>query len=181
MTAPTPDPTRREATVSWHDPADVLPRLVALDGLAYVRAVRDGELPPDPLMETLGISVLEAEPGRVVMVADPAGQHLNLGGIVHGGFLAILMDCASGFALHTTVPAGSTTPHVAVAYAFLRSGREGVALRCTGEVLRAGSRLGHVRAEVHDADGRLLATGETTHAIVDTTKGGGGLRSGPSA
>jgi uncharacterized protein (TIGR00369 family) len=177
---PSPDPTRRETTVSWHDPAEVLRRLVALDGLAYVRAVRDGELPPDPLMEALGIRVSEAEPGRVVMTAEPAGQHLNLGGIVHGGFLSTLMDCATGFALHTTVPAGSTTPHVAVAYSFLRSGREGVALRCAGEVLRAGARLGHVRAAVHDADGRLLATGETTHAIVDTT-GSGLLRSGPSA
>jgi acyl-CoA thioesterase len=175
-----PSPERLEATVSWHDPAQVLPRLVALDGLAYVRAVRDGELPPDPLMEALGIRVVEAEPGRVVMTAEPAGQHLNLGGIVHGGFLSTLMDCATGFALHTTVAPGSTTPHVAAGYQYLRSGRAGVALRCTGEVLRAGGRLGHVRAEVRDADDRLLATGETTHAIVDTT-GGGTLRAGPSA
>jgi acyl-CoA thioesterase len=160
------DPTRREATVAWHDAAELVTHLATLDGLAYVRGVRDGELPPDPMMEALGIRVVEAEPGHVVLEAVPAGQHLNLGGQVHGGFLSTMMDCATGFALQTTVPAGSAPPHVAASYAFLRAGRPGGALRCIGEVLRAGGRLGHVRAEVLDAEGNLLATGQTTHAIV---------------
>lgn len=177
MTDPTP-PQRREATVSWHDPADVLRRVVGLDGLAYVQAVRDGVVPSDPLMESLGIRVLEAERGRVVMAATPAEQHLNLGGIVHGGFLAVLMDCATGYALHTTQAPGATTPHVAAAYQYLRFGLVGVELRCSAEVLRSGRRLGNVRAELRDADDRLLATAETTHAVLDAT---GAMRAGPSA
>jgi hypothetical protein len=40
------------------------------------------------------------------------------------------------------------------------------ALRATAEVLKAGSRIGHVRVEVRDAADRLVATGETTHAVV---------------
>jgi uncharacterized protein (TIGR00369 family) len=168
------------ATVSWHDPDEVLPLLLGLDGLGYVQAVRDGQLPPDPLMEALGLRVVEAEHGRVAMAAEPRGPHMNLGGIVHGGFLSTLMDCASGFALHTTLPAGSTAPHVSASYHFLRAGRPGVTLRCDAEVLRTGERVGHVRAEVRDADDRLIATGETTHAVVDT-EGGRRMRSGPSA
>jgi acyl-CoA thioesterase len=160
------DPTRREATVSWHDAAELVPHLSTLDGLAYVRGVRDGELPPDPMMEVLGIRVVEAEPGRVAMEAVPGGQHLNLGGLVHGGFLSTMMDCATGFALHTTLAPGQSPPHVAAAYAFLRTSAAGSALRCTGEVLRAGGRLGHVRAEVRDDGGNLLATGQTTHAVL---------------
>ena len=170
----------RTATVSWHDPEQVIPHIIGLDGLAYVTAVRDGELPADPMMEALGIEVVEAEHGRVVMAAAPSGPHMNLGGIVHGGFLSTLMDCATGFALHTTLPAGGTAPHVSAAYSFLRAGRAGVKLRCEARVLRAGTRLGHVRCEVTDDDGRLVATGETTNAVIDT-QAGRRMRSGPSA
>jgi len=170
----------RTTNVTWHDAASVMPRVAQLDGLGYVRAVIAGELPPDPLMGMLGISVTEADHGRVVMAAVPAGQHLNLGGMVHGGFLSTLLDVATGFALHTTLEAGETAPHVAVAYQFLRTGREGVPLTCTAEVLRAGRRLGHVRGEIVDADGRVLTTGETTHAVISIERGRR-MRSGPSA
>lgn len=170
-------PMPRTTTVSWHDADELLPRVRELDGLAYVVGVRDGKLPPDPLMEAMGIAVVEAEPGRVAMTCTPRGPHLNLAGAVHGGVLSTLLDCATGFAVHTTLPAMATAPHVAVAYQFLRAGRAGVELRCEGAVIRRGTRLGHVRGELRDADGRLIATGETTHAVLDVTADG---RIGPA-
>lgn len=170
----------RTTTVSWHDPSDVLPRMAGLDGLGYVEAVRDGRLPGDPMMETLGIRVEAVERGRVVMACEPGGPHMNLGGAVHGGFLSTLMDCATGFALHSTLPPMATSPHVAASYAFLRFGVPGRTLRCEARVLREGTRVGHVRAELHDGDGRLLATAETTHAVVSVA-GDERLKAGPSA
>jgi uncharacterized protein (TIGR00369 family) len=172
--------TERTTTVSWHDPADVLPKLVGLDGLRHVEAVRDGRLPGDPMMEALGIRVEEVERGRVVMACEPSGPHMNLGGAVHGGFLSTLMDCATGFALHSTLPPLTTAPHVSASYAFLRFGLPGRTLRCEARVQRAGGSIGHVRAEVHDGEGRLLATAETTHAIVSIA-GDDRLKDGPSA
>jgi acyl-CoA thioesterase len=136
------------------------------DGLTYVREVRDGRRPGDPLMEHLGIRVTAVEPGRVTMEVVPAAEHLNLGGMVHGGLLSTLMDSATGFALHTTLAPGDTPPHLSAAYRFIGMGRPGVALRASAEVLKAGSRIGHVRVEVRDAADRLVATGETTHAVV---------------
>ena len=168
------------ATVTWHDPQDVLPHLIELDGLGYVEAVRDGTLPPDPLMEAMGVRVVEVERGRVVMTCRPAVPHLNLGGIVHGGVLSTLMDCATGFSVHTTLPALHTAPHVSASYQFLRVGHAGVELRCEGRVQRAGRSVSHARAEVHDAEGRRLATGETTHSVLDVG-GATAMRSGPSA
>jgi acyl-coenzyme A thioesterase PaaI-like protein len=44
--------------------------------------------------------------------------------------------------------------------------RAGVTLRASAEVLKAGNRIGHVRVDVRDAADRLVATGETTHAVV---------------
>ncbi|MGK2936663.1 MAG: PaaI family thioesterase [Solirubrobacteraceae bacterium] len=176
--APAPEPQR--ATVSFHEPGDVLPHLLGLDGLAYVEAVRDGKLPPDPLMEAMGITVAEAERGRVVMEAVPQRHHLNLGGIVHGGFLATILDATTGFALHSTLASQSTAPHVAVAYQFLRAGLPGVRMRCEAHVLRTGTRLGHVRAELADENGRQLATAETTHAVL-IVEGMDHMQAGPSA
>lgn len=137
-----------------------------LDGLAYVEGVRDGLRPADPFMVALGIRVTEAARGRVVMEATPGADHLNLGGIVHGGYLSTLMDSATGFALHSTLAPGDTPPHLAASYRFLSMAWTGVTLTATAEVLKAGSRIGHVRVELRDAADRLVATGETTHAVV---------------
>jgi acyl-CoA thioesterase len=155
------------------------PRRQQLDGLSYIRAVRDGSLEADPLMRTLGIRVVEAERGRVVMEATPDEDHLNLGGAIHGGYLSTLMDSVTGYALHTTLAPAQTPPHLAASYRFLTYGRPGIALRATGEVLKSGRTVGHVRTEIHDADGRLIATGETTHAVAGTGADNR-LRPGPS-
>ncbi len=170
----------RTETVTFHDADELLPHVRGLDGLGYVLAVRDGRLPPDPLMEAMGIFVVEAEAGHVTMRCTPTGLHLNLAGMVHGGMLSTLLDAATGFAVHTLLPTMATAPHVSVAYQFLRAGRPGVEIRATGTIVKRGRRLGHARGELHDADGRLLATGETTHAVVDV-EGRDGLQSGPSA
>jgi acyl-CoA thioesterase len=122
--------------------------------------------PFDPFMDHLGIEVVESGPGSVVMAVTPRPEHLNLGGIVHGGMLSTLMDSATGWALHTTLPEGSTPPHLAVAYRFLSMAHPGVELRATAKVLKTGTTIGHVRVEIHDTSDRLIATGETTHAVV---------------
>lgn len=173
------EPEVRSATVSWHAPATPEEQL-QLDGLSYVRAVREGSLPADPLMEAFDLRVVEVQEGRVVIGGEPAEMHLNLGGVVHGGYLSTMMDCATGYALHTMLAAGKTAPHVAASYSFLRVGLEGVGLRCEAQVQRAGDRIGQVRCEVTDMDGRVLATGETTHVPIDTTSDRR-MRPGPSA
>lgn len=173
------DAERRSTTVSWHRPRHVAEDEVA-DGLSYVRAVRDGRLPADPLMEALGLRVIEVQEGRVALGGQPEEMHLNLGGVVHGGYLSTMMDCATGYALHTMLPAGRTAPHVAASYSFQRVGLEGVALRCEALVMRSGDRIGHVRAEVTDMDGRVLATAETTHVQV-STEADRRMQAGPSA
>jgi acyl-CoA thioesterase len=139
-----------------------------VDGLAFVEGVRDGLWPADPFMVALGIAVTEAAPGRVVMVATPGEDHRNLGGIVHGGYLSTIMDSATGFALHTTLKPGDTPPHLQASYRFVAMARPGVALTATAQVLKAGRQIGHVRVDLRDAADRLVATGETTHAVVAT-------------
>jgi acyl-CoA thioesterase len=124
------------------------------------------DLPLDPFMEHLGIRITSVDPGAVTMEVTPTAEHLNLGGIVHGGLLSTLMDCATGFALHTTLPPGATPPHLAASYRFLSMAAADTPLIARASVLKTGARVGHVRVEVRDAADRLIATGETTHAVV---------------
>jgi uncharacterized protein (TIGR00369 family) len=136
------------------------------DGLALVEGMRDGRHPPSPFMVTLGLRVVEARRGRVVVDGTPGGDHLNHAGFVHGGYLSALMDTATAFALLSTLAPGDAPPHLSVSYRFLSMARPGAVLLAVAEVLKAGSRIGHVRVELRDAADRLVATGETTHAVV---------------
>lgn len=171
------DLPEQSATVRYHLPSDLLPRVLGADGLAFVEAVRDGRLPPDPFIQAMGLVVTEAETGVVTFVATPAAHQVNLGGFLHGGYVSTLLDCATGYAVMSTLPRGATAPHVAASYQFLSSGPHGVQVVCHGEVLRAGRRVAHARAELRGGDGLLLAVAQTTHAIItdapDTMPGEG--------
>jgi uncharacterized protein (TIGR00369 family) len=154
------------ASVSFHDPADILPRLLGMGGLAYAEAVRDGQLPPDPFIEGMGFRLVEVELGRATYAAVPAPHHVNIAGTMHGGYMCALLDCATGYAMLTTLTPGSTAPHVSLSHQFLDSRPSGSEVRCTGELLRAGRRVGHVRGELRAADGRLLAVAQSVHAVI---------------
>jgi acyl-CoA thioesterase len=142
-----------------------------VDGLTYIREVRDGTRAGDAFMVMAGIRVVEAERGRVVMECTPAAEHGNMGGFAHGGYLSTVLDSVTGYALHTTLEPGYTPPHLAASYRFIAMARLGVPLRATAEVLKAGRRIGHVRADLRDAADRLVATAETTHAVVAVPSG----------
>ena len=71
----------------------------ALDGLEFVQRLVTGALPLNTMARTLGYNIAEASLGRVVVTADPSGDHLNPAGTVHGGFAATLLDTCMGLAV----------------------------------------------------------------------------------
>ena len=73
---PEPDEVRdwgtpRTKTVTWYDPEMTAAAGSGLSGLEFLRALRDGKLPPAPLAMLLGFRAVEAERGRVVFEATP--------------------------------------------------------------------------------------------------------------
>ena len=55
-------------TYTWTTPGQAdLGRLLELDGLQQLQAMRDGDLPHPPIMDTLGLTDLRPEAGRVVV------------------------------------------------------------------------------------------------------------------
>src|ERR1700687_1672622 len=82
-----------------------------MSGLEFVRGLADGPLPLNTIAQTLGYDIIEADSGRVVIVAEPKDTHLNPAGTVHGGLAATMLDRCMGLAIQSTLERGigSTT------------------------------------------------------------------------
>lgn len=156
----------RSRTYTWIDPAVNLAALGRLSGLETLRLILTGELPPPPIMQTLGYAALEFDEGRAVFAMRPGEHHYNPLGSVHGGVIATLLDTCTGCAVHTTLPVGTAYTSLDLTTRFLRpvtvdSGR----LRCEGTVLNRGRTTALAEARLTDEDGRLMAYATSTCLI----------------
>jgi uncharacterized protein (TIGR00369 family) len=149
--------------------ADKLGRLAPLyDGIDFLRAIRDGELPPPPVAELLGLEIVDVAKGEVTFSMTPAEKHYNPIGSVHGGIVATLLDTVMGCALHTLLPRGAwyTSLDINVRY------HRGITLatgpvRAVGTVAHNGRRTATAEGRVVEpATGRLLATSTSTLLVV---------------
>lgn len=110
--------------------------------------------------------------GWMEFVAEPGPDHLNPIGIVHGGFAATLLDSAMGCAVHTTLAAGTSYGTVDLNVSYIRAiTPETGPVTARGEVLSRGRRIATARATLHDAKGRLLASGVSTCMILSAGDG----------
>lgn len=140
------------------DPAAIAAAARDLDGLTFLRRLASGELPPAPIATTLGMTLLEVEPGRVVFGLDPQWRHYNPIGSVHGGVYATLLDSATGCAVHSRLPAGVGYTSLDLSVKFLRAVRTDTGpLRCEGVVVHLGGRTALAEARLLDTGGRLYA------------------------
>ena len=145
--------------------ADKLARLAPhYDGLSFLRAIQDGELPPAPIAETLGFEIHELARGRVSFSMIPDPKHYNPIGMVHGGVTATLLDTVMGCALHSTLRQGTgySTLDISVRYLRAVTVQTGVVI-ATGTVVHRGRRTATAEATLAEAStGRLLATATST-------------------
>ena len=138
-----------------------------MDGLSFIRALLEGELPPPPIAELLGFRPVEAGPGRAVFELVPGEQHYNPIGSVHGGVAATLLDSAMGCAVHSSLAAGVRYTTLEVKTNFVRPMTVDTGLvRCEGTVIHLGSRVATAEGKVVDSAGKLIAHGTTTCLIL---------------
>ena len=160
----------RTRTYSWTDPSATLGALAGLSGIELLSAIGRGELPPPPVMRTLGIEPVEVGEGWMKFSLAPHEMHYNPLGTVHGGVIATLLDSAAGCAVHSVLPAGLGYTSIDLTAKYLRpvtvdTGRVIV----TGTVLSRGSRTALAEARLTDARGRLLAHATSTCMIFSLT------------
>jgi uncharacterized protein (TIGR00369 family) len=146
-------------TFTWTTPGQTdLAGLLALTGLEQLQAMRDGELPHPPIMDTLGITDLRPEAGRVVVTMPAAEFHYNPLGGVHGGVISTLLDTAAACAVHTTLAVGELYTSLDLTVKFLRPVTvDSGMLTCEGTVIQRGRRTALAQAQLTDAAGKLVA------------------------
>ncbi|MFE5512521.1 MULTISPECIES: PaaI family thioesterase [unclassified Streptomyces] len=153
----------RTRTVEWEDPAASARAAGTMAGLDFLREIAAGRLPGPPIAALLGFTLEEVGDGRVVFSFEPAEEHYNPIGSVHGGVYATLLDSAAGCAVHSTLPRGTAYTSLDLSTRFLRpitiaTGK----VRAVGTVLTRGRRTSLAEAGLYDAEDRLLGHATST-------------------
>jgi uncharacterized protein (TIGR00369 family) len=166
---PKPPPVReRSLTVTWEDPLAGLPLRRRMTGREYLERIMRGDVPPPPIAKLLDIDVAEIGEGRATFEGTPGEQHYNPIGVVHGGYVATLLDSAMGCAVETLQGAGTGYTTLELKVNFTRpltvdTGR----VLAEGVVVHAGSRVATAEARLFSArTGKLLAHGTSTLLIL---------------
>ena len=115
-----------------------------------------GWLPEPTLSRALDIRCVSASEGDVSAELTPREDLENLGGTIHGGVLAKLLDTVMGAAFHTRLSAGQKFATIDLKVNYLRplSRASGVMLG-TGRVMNAGRRIAYVEGEIRGSSAAL--------------------------
>jgi uncharacterized protein (TIGR00369 family) len=151
-----------------HSDAQVLAEAArALPGIEFLRAIRDGRLPPAPMAELLGFRLVEVEPGQAVFEVVPGERHYNPIGVVHGGLAMTLLDSAMGCAVQTQVPAGAAYATLEAKTNLTRPITSDTGkLRAIGKLVHMGARVATAEARLVDGEGKLFAHATTTCMVL---------------
>jgi uncharacterized protein (TIGR00369 family) len=142
-----------------------------MSGLEFLRGLLDGTLPAPPFAEVMDVWPREVERGRVVFEAVPSSRLYNPMGLVHGGWLALVLDTAMGCAVHSVLAAGESYRTIDLQTTFVKAVRESSGrVRCEGRVLHVGERVASAEGRVTSADGALLAHGSETCLRLSATR-----------
>ncbi|HAI65085.1 MAG: PaaI family thioesterase [Actinomycetota bacterium] len=117
------------------------------------------------LKAALGFA-LENRDGRSIAVLEISGVHLNPNGVVHGAVPFTMMDTAMGGAVMNTIDDGRRCATIEMQTRYHRPVATGT-LTATAEVITAGRRVVHLRAETRDDDDRLVASATASFAIFE--------------
>lgn len=114
----------------------------------------------NPLLEHLGIRLVDVAQGSAAFEMDVEPRHLNRQRSLQGGVAATLLDAACGYAglkeLDATLGSAVT---VMLSISYLGRASSG-RLRATGTVSKAGRSLYFARGELVTEAGELIATAQ---------------------
>ncbi|MGB7652006.1 MAG: PaaI family thioesterase [Acidimicrobiales bacterium] len=157
----------RSRLVEWQDPMISASVVSTMSGIEFLRAIRDGKLPPPPFAVLMGMRMMEVEPGTVVFECEPDESVYNPIGVVHGGLVCTLADTVSACAVQTTLDVGFTYTSIDLNVSYLRAVTvDSGTLRATGTVTKPGRRVAFASAEIVDGAGKVVATATTSCLVM---------------
>lgn len=119
-----------------------------------------------PLGSFIGMSIERPSPGHAIARASANSSHHNPHGFVHGGVVFTLVDTSMGAAVMSMLPEGQRCSTIECQVRFLRPVVD-ADLTCETTVVKPGRRVFHLESKVTTADGRVIATGTGSFAVVD--------------
>lgn len=125
----------------------------------------------NPVVEFMGIKLMEAAPGRSNLVLPHREELQNSMGVLQGGILGVLADVAGGVSLYSVLPdpVKVVIPTIEFKLNFLRpAGGEDVIAR--GRVAYHGRRIAVCQVDLSTKAETLLATGLFTYMIKEVEK-----------
>lgn len=131
-------------------------------GLSELRTRFDAQ----PLHRALGLTLEEARPGFARIALATNGSTLSgVGGSVHGGVLAAMIDIAMLQALIASLgPADIPNGTVDLNITYLRQAK-GARIVADATILRKGRSIAVSEVEIVDESGTLCAKGRTIYAL----------------
>jgi uncharacterized protein (TIGR00369 family) len=118
-----------------------------------------------PLHARYGFQVDRCEAGQAESRFTVTDEHLNAGGVIHGGVWCTLLDVAAYCAVMSALDEGLTATTVDLHSQLMKAARLGDEVRMTGRVDRLTRRLVFASAEARLGD-ELLASARMTKAIL---------------
>ena len=115
----------------------------------------------NPLLEHLGVQLVEWGPGECRLALPIEARHLNRQASLQGGVTATLLDAACGYAGLMTrsdqAPVNAVTLTMSISY--LATANRGE-VRAHGRVTGGGKRIYFASAELVAEDGTVIATAQ---------------------
>ncbi|EBA13126.1 PaaI family thioesterase [Roseobacter sp. CCS2] len=154
-------------TATSPDQMPDLETTLSMSGLAFMQAMRDGQISRPPISALMNYQLEKVETGEIIFRGTPEFQHTNPAGGVHGGWYGTLLDSCMSCAVMTATPKGSvytTLEYKVNMVGAIPVGRE---IRAIGTITHAGRSTGVAHGEIRDAEtDKLYATGSATCLIM---------------
>jgi uncharacterized protein (TIGR00369 family) len=135
---------------------------LTMTGLELLRAAVTGDRSVASMEQTIPMSFLEVDVGRVKISARADHRHLNPLGGVHGGFAATVLDSATGCAVHSTLEAGAFYATIDLQVKMLRPVPRDQDLVAEANTVHVSRSLATSEGSLRSSDGKLLATATAT-------------------
>lgn len=120
---------------------------------------------PHPFADLIGMTVERTGPGSARAQLTVGPDHLNPHGVLHGAVLFALIDTSMGGAAVSVLADGQRPVTIEIQTRFLRPVLAGT-IHCESTVVKPGSRVVHLESRVTSDDGKLVATGSGSFAVV---------------
>lgn len=118
-----------------------------------------------PFARAAGVVFTKTEPEEVRARLDWSEDRCTVGGLLHGGAIATLVDSTGAVLAFLNLPPGAATATVGCDLHLLRGVRSGW-VEATATAVHIGSRFITVSVQAIDADGRAVAVATQTQAVL---------------